>query len=150
MYYLIADILKYALVLVVYMFIYSVIKLIYLDITDTRRMENSLVGAIAYLKTTTMGKNLKYKLFDSYGIRENSVVGSSKKCDVCIKDPYMSKENTSIFLKDGAFYIKDLDSTNGTYVNGRKLSATPRKLKDGDKIKMGDLDFVFVDPYDMA
>ena len=57
MYNLIADIFKYGLVLVVYMFIYSVIKLIYLDITDTRRMENSLVGAIAYLKTITIGKN---------------------------------------------------------------------------------------------
>lgn len=150
MYNLIADIFKYGLVLVVYMFIYSVIKLIYLDITDTRRMENSLVGAIAYLKTITIGKNLKYKLFDSYGIRENSVVGSSKKCDVYIKDPYMSKENTNIFLKDGAFYIQDLNSTNGTYVNDKKLTAAPKRLKDGDKIKMGELDFVFVDPYEMA
>ena len=150
MYYLIADILKYVLVLVVYMFIYSVIKLIYLDITDTRRMENSLVGAIAYLKTITIGKDLKYKLFDSYGIRENSVVGSSKKCDVYIKDPYMSKENTHIFLKEGAFYIQDLNSTNGTFVNGKKLATTPKRLKDGDKIKIGDLDFVFVDPYEMA
>lgn len=150
MYQLIADIFKYGFVIVVYMFIYSVIKLIYLDITDTRRMENSLVGAIAYLKTITMSKDVNFKIFDSYGLKESSVIGRSKKCDVYIKDPFMSKENTLIYLQDGKFLIKDLESTNGTLLNGKQLLSKPAKLKDGDKITIGNIDFIFVDPYEMG
>ena len=147
MYQIIADIFKYGFVIVVYMFIYSVIKLIYLDITDTRRMETSLDGAIAYLKTITLSKDLDFKVFESYGLKETTVIGRSKKCDLFIKDPFMSKENTQIYLHDGKFYIKDLDSTNGTYVNGKRLLDKPAKLKDSDKIKIGSVDFLFVDPY---
>lgn len=147
MYTLIADIFKYGFVIVVYMFIYSVIKLIYLDITDTRRMENSLDGAIAYLKTITLSKDLDFKIFDSYGIKENTLIGRSKKCDIYVKDPFMSKENTQIYLHEGKFYIKDLESTNGTFVNGKQLLDKPAKLKDSDKITIGGVDFLFVDTF---
>lgn len=147
MYQIIADIFKYGFVIVVYMFIYSVIKLIYLDITDTRRMENSLDGAIAYLKTITLSKDLDFKIFESYGLKENNIIGRSKKCDVYIKDPFMSKENTLIYIQDGKFYIKDLGSTNGTFVNGKQLLEKPAKLKDSDKITIGGVKFLFVDPY---
>lgn len=149
MYQIIADILKYIFVVVVYMFIYSVIKLIYLDITDTRRMENSLDGAVAYLKTITLAKDLDFKVFESYGLKENTLVGRSKKCDLFIKDPFMSKENTFIYLQEGRFYAKDMGSTNGTFLNGKKLLEKPVRLKDGDKIKIGNVEFMFVDPYVM-
>ncbi len=147
MYQIIADIFKYGFVIVVYMFIYSVIKLIYLDITDTRRIENSLDGAIAYLKTITLSKDLDFKVFDSYGIKENTIIGRNKKCDIYIKDPFMSKENTLIYIQDGKFYIKDLGSTNGTFVNGKQLLEKPAKLKDSDKVTIGNIDFLFVDPF---
>ena len=147
MYPLIADIFKYGFVIVVYMFIYSVIKLIYLDITDTRRMENSLDGAVAYLKTITLSKDLDFKIFDSYGVKENTLIGRSKKCDIYIKDPFMSKEHTLIYLQEGRFYIKDMGSTNGTFVNGKQLLEKPVKLKDSDKITIGGVDFLFVDTF---
>ena len=147
MYPVIADIFKYGFVIVVYMFIYSVIKLIYLDITDTRRMENSLDGAVAYIKTITLSKDLDFKIFDSYGIKESTIIGRSKKCDIYIKDPFMSKENTEIYLHEGKFYIKDLGSTNGTFVNGKQLLDKPSRLKDSDKITIGGVDFLFVDTF---
>lgn len=147
MYQIIADIFKYGFVIVVYMFIYSVIKLIYLDITDTRRIENSLDGALAYLKTITLSKDLDFKIFESYGLKENTVIGRDRKCNVYIKDPFMSKENTLIYHQDGKFYIKDLGSTNGTFVNGKQLLDKPAKLKDSDKITIGSVNFLFVDPF---
>ncbi len=149
MYQIIADIIKYVFVVVVYMFIYSVIKLIYLDITDTRRMENSLDGAVAYLKPITLAKDLDFKIFESYGLKENTLIGRSKKCDLFIKDPFMSKENTLIYLQEGKFCVKDMGSTNGTFINGKKLLEKPARIKDGDKLKIGSVEFMFVDPYVM-
>ncbi len=147
MYQIIADIFKYGFVIVVYMFIYSVIKLIYLDITDTRRIEHSLDGALAYLKTITLAKDLDFKIFESYGLKEYNVIGRDRKSDVFIKDPFMSKENTVIYHQDGKFYIKDMGSTNGTFVNDKQLLDKPAKLKDNDKITIGSVKFLFVDPY---
>ena len=49
----------------------------------------------------------------------------------------MSKRHARIVLKDGKFIIVDLKSTNGTYVNGRKITS-PLVVKDSDKIYIGD------------
>ena len=47
-----------------------------------------------------------------------------------------------IELCDGHYYIQDLDSTNGTYVNGRKIDRKER-IFSGDVITMGGVDIVF-------
>lgn len=149
MYEIIAGILKYALVFVVYLFIYSVVKLIYLDISDTKRMGKSLDGALSYLKLIDLQKDLDFKVFESYGIKESATIGRSKKCEIYIADPFLSKEHARIFLKEGSFYIEDLSSTNGTYVNGKKLLDKAVKLKDSDKITFGNINFLFVDTLGM-
>ena len=145
MFQLISDILKYAFVIVVYMFIFSVIKLIYLDISDTKRLSKSLDDAYAYLKLINLRRNLKFKMHESYSIKENAMIGRSKRCHVYIDDPYLSKNHARIFLKDGAFYIEDLDSTNGSFLNGRRLPSQPVRIKDSDKLTFGNVSFIFVD-----
>ena len=49
----------------------------------------------------------------------------------------VSKKHSRIVVKDGKFIIVDLKSTNGTYVNGRKI-ASPMVIKETDKIYIGD------------
>jgi len=49
----------------------------------------------------------------------------------------VSKRHARIVLKDGKFIIVDLKSTNGTYVNGRKITS-PLVVKESDKIYIGD------------
>ena len=60
-----------------------------------------------------------------------------------------SNAYTFIYLQEGRFYAKDMGSTNGTFLNGKKLLEKPVRLKDGDKIKIGNVEFMFVDPYVM-
>lgn len=146
MYTVISDILKYAFVVVIYMFIYSVVKLVYLDISDARRMSKADEDGYGYLKLINLRKDLNFKIYESYSIRENATIGRSKKCDIYINDKYLSKEHARIFFDRDKFFIEDLNSTNGTFVNGKEiLSAHPVKLKDNDKISFGDVSFIFVD-----
>lgn len=145
MYAIFAGIVKYALVIVVYMFILSVVKLVYLDITDARRHDMGQKGGYAYLKLINLRRNLKFKMHESYSIKENALIGRSKRCHVYIDDPYLSKNHARIFLKDGAFYIEDLDSTNGSFLNGRRLPGQPVRIKDSDKLTFGNVSFIFVD-----
>ena len=151
MYTVISDILKYAFVVVIYMFIYSVVKLVYLDISDARRMSKADEDGYGYLKLINLRKDLNYKIYESYSIRENATIGRSKKCDIYINDKYLSKEHARIFFDKDKFFIEDLNSTNGTFVNGKEiLSAHPVKLKDNDKISFGDVSFIFVDSISVA
>ena len=145
MYAIIAGIIKYAFVLVVYYFILSVIKLVYLDITDAKRREKTGGDGYAYLKLINLRRDLDFKMYESYSIRESAYIGRSSRCQVYIADPYLSKTHARIFLKDGCFYVEDLKSTNGSYLNGRKLPDHPIRIKDSDKLSFGDISFIFVD-----
>ena len=51
-------------------------------------------------------------------------------------DTELSREHARIFLEDGTPTIVDIGSTNGTFVNGRRLDA-PTELRPGDRIKVG-------------
>ncbi len=145
MYEIIADVVKYIFVFAVYMFILSIVRLIYLDINDAKRREGSSGSGYAYLKLVNLRRNLKFKMHESYSIKESAYIGRSKRCQVYIDDPYMSKNHARIFLRDGQFYIEDQGSTNGSFLNGRRLPDHPVKLKDSDKLSFGNISFIFVD-----
>ncbi len=42
--------------------------------------------------------------------------------DICISDPTVSRKHAKMTVKSGELYLRDLGSTNGTYVEGRKLN----------------------------
>lgn len=145
MYAIISDIIKYAFVIAVYIFIYSVVRLVYLDISDAKRMSLAEDEGFGYLKLINLRKELNFRVYESYSVRESTTLGRSKKCDIYINNPYLSKEHARITFVEDKFYIEDLGSTNGTYVNGKELGSRPVRLKDNDKITFGDLSFLFVD-----
>ena len=53
-----------------------------------------------------------------------------------IEDTYVSQQHARIFDRGGNWYVEDLGSTNGTFVNEQKLVA-PAMLTPGDKIRIG-------------
>lgn len=68
-------------------------------------------------------------------------IGRSQSNDVVISNPVVSGEHAMLFaMDDGSVMIKDLSSTNGTYVNSNRISEmTP--LRPGDVVKLGDTVF---------
>ena len=64
-------------------------------------------------------------------------IGRVQGNDVILPKGNVSKRHARIVLKDGKFIIVDLKSTNGTYVNGRKITS-PLVVKHSDKIYIGD------------
>jgi pSer/pThr/pTyr-binding forkhead associated (FHA) protein len=53
-----------------------------------------------------------------------------------VSDEYASNQHARFQIAHGQWYVKDLGSTNGTWLNGRRIHA-PQPLKKGDKIKIG-------------
>jgi pSer/pThr/pTyr-binding forkhead associated (FHA) protein len=63
-------------------------------------------------------------------------IGRGEDCEVRLPDTYVSTYHARIYNRDGAWYIEDLGSTNGTYLNQRKLT-TPAELRAGDRVRLG-------------
>lgn len=70
------------------------------------------------------------------------VFGRSPQCDVVCSGAKVSREHCRIELIEGHFYISDMGSTNGTYLNGKRIHRLER-LFSGDVIGIGDTDIVF-------
>jgi Nif-specific regulatory protein len=68
-------------------------------------------------------------------------IGREKSNAVSVEDRMLSRHHCLIHLEDSAFQIRDLGSSNGTYVNG--LPVTAHALKDGDQIRAGQSLFRF-------
>ncbi len=64
------------------------------------------------------------------------VIGRTPECELAIDDTYVSQQHARVFAKDGAWFVEDLGSTNGTYVNDQRLSA-PAMVQAGDKVRVG-------------
>ena len=72
-------------------------------------------------------------------------IGRDKNCTIVINNNTVSKDHAILeFDEDFNCIIKDLNSSNGTYVNGQKLKTVPLKLRTGDKIKFGRCDIEYV------
>ena len=71
--------------------------------------------------------------------RKPLVFGRSSECDVVLDDAFVSREHARVACdpSSNAFLIQDLNSKNGTWLNGAKLDATPRALADGDRVAFG-------------
>jgi FhaA, N-terminal domain/FHA domain len=69
------------------------------------------------------------------------VLGRSRECDIQIEDPNVSRRHAELRQEGAAFWIVDLDSTNGIEVNGRRVQRA--KLDSGDVVTVGSTDITF-------
>lgn len=66
---------------------------------------------------------------------KSAVIGRSARCDLRLQHRSVSRRHARLFLTDGDWFLSDLRSTNGTLVNGKRISN--RWLKSGDFIRIG-------------
>src|SRR5690606_4013881 len=73
---------------------------------------------------------------------DRNVMGRHPECEVVLESASVSRQHAMIIKQDGQFFIEDLHSRNGTFVNGQ-LIAGRKLLQDGDRLKICDLTFTF-------
>ena len=69
------------------------------------------------------------------------VLGRSRECELRVPDLNVSRRHAEIRREDGAYWIVDLGSMNGTLVNGKRVEK--EQLDDGDRITLGSTEIVF-------
>lgn len=80
---------------------------------------------------------------DTIEARDGCLLGRGRECDVAFDDGAVSKMHARLHLADGVATIEDLDSTNGTLLNGKRLDGLV-PLHRGDRIGLGTNQIVYL------
>jgi hypothetical protein len=69
--------------------------------------------------------------------KSTTVIGRNETCDIIIPVSQVSREHITVFQKAAKYFVRDENSSNGTWVNGSKLEVGAQKeLRDGDEITL--------------
>ncbi|HYD09205.1 MAG TPA: FHA domain-containing protein [Acidimicrobiales bacterium] len=82
---------------------------------------------------TVEPKERKGRVLD---LKDEQTLGRAAGCTITLDDTYASQLHARVFTKDGQWFVEDLGSTNGTYLNAKRVSS-PLAIKRGDRIKIG-------------
>jgi len=72
----------------------------------------------------------------TYEIGDETTIGRAAGCQVTIDDSYASQLHARVFQRDGQIYVEDIGSTNGTYLNRKKVTG-PMVVQRGDQLQIG-------------
>lgn len=133
--------LQYSLVILVYLFLFRVLKLAYLEFTSPYQ-NSSLKKEPALARLTVISSGTVALSAAQYKIDESIAIGRSEHNDIMIDDSFVSSEHACITAVKQDYVLTDLHSTNGTYVNSGKIAADV-VLQPGDTIVIGPVNFKF-------
>lgn len=72
----------------------------------------------------------------SYDLGDELTVGRAGGCQITLDDTYVSQLHARVFRRESQLYVEDLGSTNGTYLNRKKVTA-PIAIRKGDRLQIG-------------
>lgn len=100
---------------------------------------------VAKAASTGQGRAPLYIIFNGQRIpvrKEQFIIGRGlKTSDLAIKDTNISRRHAAVLFHNGAYYIKDLNSTNGIEYNGMRIDS--KRIEEGDVFKICDYEFRF-------
>ena len=148
---IVLTILKLAFLALLYLFVYRVAKAVVVDLRAPRATSamTRTGGAASGQRGAPGPVRRKGKapgqilVFDDKGKKVKAVkllgtvqIGRADACHIKLPDTYVSQFHARIFPQDGSWFVEDLGSTNGTFLNQRKVTA-PSEVRSGDQVRIG-------------
>lgn len=140
------TVLKFLFLALLYFFVYRAIRSV---VVDLRASEGTRAPGRAQAPSRDRGKKARGKtprsitVLDQNGRKADTIaldgtvqIGRADACQVKLEDTYVSSFHARLFNRDGAWVVEDLGSTNGTYLNQRRLTS-PAELNAGDRLRVG-------------
>ena len=141
--------LKFGFLAVLYLFLLWVTRMALRDLRGTaspgyetgyHEVRGDDGGATdAFLVVQRGGGLAEGEHFDLFG---GLSLGRSADADIRLDDRYASGVHARVFSRSGAYFVEDMNSTNGTLLNSRELHGEA-ELTPGDVIRIGDTEFRF-------
>lgn len=140
------NLLKIFLLLLLYLFFLRVLRAVWAEVNPPKVPASAPKPRRERSRRATPGRRhgpprlrlvapaeLKGRTFD---IGEETTIGRAAGCQVTIDDSYASQLHARVFQRDGQIYVEDIGSTNGTYLNRKKVTG-PMVVHRGDQLQIG-------------
>jgi len=141
------SVLKYAFLVLLYFFVYRALRtVVTLDLGGGRKAKKARKQAEARPPRSSNGRSrvpssvlvrtADGKKLGTYKLSEPLEIGRSETSQIRLDDTYVSSSHARLFPRNGAWFVEDLGSTNGTYLNQQRVSSSS-EIHTGDQLKVG-------------
>jgi pSer/pThr/pTyr-binding forkhead associated (FHA) protein len=142
------SVLKYALLVLLYFFVFRAVRSVSVEVAGRRRERGTTQmrspSAAPAAKPSKGGKPpTQVVVHEPDGGKARTIrlsgsveIGRRDACAIRLADTYVSQVHARLYGEDGAWYVEDMGSTNGTFLNDRKVSS-PVEVHSGDVVKVG-------------
>jgi pSer/pThr/pTyr-binding forkhead associated (FHA) protein len=140
------NVLKLLLLALLYLFFFRVLRAVWTEIS-ARPLAAAPAAPVAAARpragTAATPAQLRLKVVEgdtkgkTYDLGDELTVGRAAGCQVALADDtVVSQLHARLFRKEGRYFVEDLGSTNGTFLNRKQVSA-PVALRRGDRLQVG-------------
>jgi pSer/pThr/pTyr-binding forkhead associated (FHA) protein len=144
------TILKFCLLGLIFLFLTRVLRAVWVEISAPNQPSSSPAPAVSPQGQTDRRPRRNVDITpvltvvdpveqrgQRYLMDAEMTIGRAPGCAVVVTDTFASQLHARIFERDGVWYVEDLGSRNGTWVNRTQVHG-PTKLEPGDRVKVGD------------
>lgn len=140
------TVMKVVLLLLLYFFIWRAVRAVTVDLYDGRQRRARPAEPRQRQRQPRRqrrGTPSKLVVLDERGQRVSThrldgtlMIGRAPSCQIRPDDTYVSQMHAKISNRNGSWVVEDVGSTNGTYLNQRKVTV-PTEISPGDRIRIG-------------
>jgi pSer/pThr/pTyr-binding forkhead associated (FHA) protein len=141
---IVLTVLKFVFLALLYFFVYRAIRSVVVDLRaarahhEPRRPPSPPSPSRGRTKPprTVVVLNERGGKAGAYPLDGNLQIGRADACQIKLSDTYVSQFHARLFSREDGWFVEDLGSTNGTYLNQRRITGASA-VSAGDRIKVG-------------
>ena len=140
---------RLGLLVLMWIFVFSIVGVLRSDLYGTRIVQRTAGGGRQKITPTPNAPSRSRKGFTTLAVMEGPLrgttvplkesgvlLGRNPECTLVLDDDYASGRHARIFEQEGRWLVEDLGSTNGTFVDNRRITA-PTPLELGTTLRIG-------------
>jgi FHA domain-containing protein len=141
------TVIKVVFLALLYFFVYRAIRSVVVDVRAAQPANGSETAGAGAGRGPRRGARRKIprsvvvlaadgSKLATHGLNEQMRIGRAEACQIQVADTYVSQFHARLFPRDGSWFAEDLGSTNGTYLNERRITS-PAEVQAGDRLRLG-------------
>ena len=140
------SVLKYALLALLYFFVFRAVRSVVVDLRKRKEEKRPAAKSASPPSPprSSRGKApTQVVVFEPDGAKPRTVklngstdIGRAERCAIRLGDTYVSQVHARLYGDDGSWYVEDVGSTNGTFLNDHKVDRA-LEVHAGDVVKLG-------------